>query len=85
MYQAGTGDMLIKQATVEKNFAAAHSPRYLVEFKDAGHFSFTELSMEYQQAIADYAIAFFDRELMHRPAPLLDRKASGQVADYRHD
>jgi predicted dienelactone hydrolase len=85
MFQAGSDDRLVKLKTVQASFAEARAPKYLVVLKGAGHFSFTELNRDYQKTIAAYAVAFFDRELLHKPAPLLTEPASGQVADYRHD
>jgi hypothetical protein len=43
------------------------------------------LNRSYLDTIAPYAIAFFDRELMGKPAPLLDEKPGPKVAIYRRD
>jgi hypothetical protein len=43
------------------------------------------LNPVFQKTIAQYAIAFFARELMGKPAPLLDEKPGGQVARYLED
>jgi predicted dienelactone hydrolase len=85
MYQTGTrdigiGPVLLKHGGYEQTKAR----KYLLELKGAGHFAWTELNPVFQKTIADYAIAFFDRELIGRPAPLLDAEPSGQVAQYRH-
>jgi predicted dienelactone hydrolase len=85
MFQGGSDDRLVRLQTVKASFTEARAPKYLVVLKGAGHFSFTELNRDYQKTIAAYAVAFFDRELLHKPAPLLDEPAAGQVADYRHD
>jgi predicted dienelactone hydrolase len=84
MYIGGTMDRLIGPALVSKSFAMTGAPKYLVMLKDAGHFSFTELSRTYQATIAAYAIGFFDKSLRAKPVPLLDRPASGQVAQILH-
>jgi len=84
MYQTGTrdigiGPMLLKRGGYDRTRAR----KYLVELKGAGHFAWTELNPVFQKTIADYAIAFFDRELRGLAAPLLDAAPSGQVAQYR--
>ncbi len=90
MYHTGTRDFGIAPALLKQGgYAQTGSPKsgarkYLVELDGAGHFAWTELNPLFQKTIADYAIAFFDRELMGRPAPLLDQKAGRQVARYLH-
>ena len=84
MYQTGTrdigiGPLLLKRGGYDRTTAR----KYLVELRGAGHFAWTELNPVFQKTIADYAVAFFDRELRGLPAPLLDAPASGQVAQYR--
>ncbi|HEX3754502.1 MAG TPA: alpha/beta fold hydrolase [Rhizomicrobium sp.] len=85
MYQTGTrdigiGPVLLRQGGYEKT----RGPKYLVVLQGAGHFAWTELNPAFQKTIASYAIAFLDRELRHRPAPLLDEKPLPDVAQYRH-
>ena len=84
MYMGGTRDRLIAPDTVARSYAMTAAPKYLVMLKGAGHFAFTELSHRYQATIAAYAIAFFDKSLQAKPAPQLDRPASGQVAQVLH-
>jgi predicted dienelactone hydrolase len=84
MYMGGTKDRLIEPALVSKSFAMTGAPKYLVMLNGAGHFAFTELSRTYQATIVAYAIGFFDKSLRARPAPQLDRPASGQVALVQH-
>jgi len=84
MYMVGTRDRLIEPALVSQSFAMTQAPKYLVMLDGAGHFAFTELSRTYQATIAAYAIGFFDKSLRARPAPLLERPASGQVAQVQH-
>jgi predicted dienelactone hydrolase len=84
MYMGGTRDRLIAPDTVARSYAMSAAPKYLVMLKGAGHFAFTELSHRYQATIAAYAIAFFDKSLQAKPAPQLDRPASGQVAQVLH-
>jgi predicted dienelactone hydrolase len=76
----GIGPVLVKQGGYEQTKA----PKYLLELRGAGHFAWTELNPVFQKTIADYAIAFFDRQLRAKLAPLLESPASGQVARYRH-
>ena len=84
MYIGGTRDRLIEPALVSQSYAMTLAPKYLVMLKGAGHFAFTELNHTYQATIAAYAIGFFDRSLQAKPAPQLDRPASGQVAQVLH-
>jgi predicted dienelactone hydrolase len=86
MYQTGTGDFGIRPALLKQGgYAQTRRPKYLVELDGAGHLAWTELSDTFQKTIADYAIGFFDRELMGKPAPLLDGPGSRQVARYMHE
>jgi len=84
MYQTGTRDIGIGPVLLKRGgYDKTKSRKYLLELKGAGHFAWTELNPTFQKTIADYAIAFFDRELRGLSAPLLDAAASGQVAQYR--
>jgi predicted dienelactone hydrolase len=91
MYQTGTKDIgiepvLVKQGGYQMTGSPGHGSRkYLLDLKSAGHFAWTELNRSYLDTIAPYAIAFFDRELMGKPAPLLDEKPGPKVAIYRRD
>lgn len=86
MYQTGTRDFGIAPVLLQRGgYAGTRARKYLVELQGAGHFAWTELNPLFQKTIADYAIAFFDRELMEKPAPLLDQPAGRQVARYMHD
>jgi predicted dienelactone hydrolase len=89
MYMTGTKDSYVEPQLVTQGYDMTHhdgtqAPKYLVVLRDADHFAYTELEKTYQQTIASYAVAFFDHALLHKPAPLLEQPASGQVADYRH-
>ena len=84
MYMGGTKDRLIAPDTVARSYAMTAAPKYLVMLQGGGHFAFTELSRSYQATIATYAIGFFDKSLHTKPAPQLDRPASGQVARFDH-
>lgn len=88
MYQTGTrdigiGPMLLRRGGFDRTGKINDARKYLVELKGAGHFAWTELNPAFQKTIADYAIAFFDRELRGLAAPLLDAAPAGQVAQYR--
>ena len=91
MYHTGTNDLPIRPMVLQQGgYAQTGSPRhgarkYLLELKGATHFAWTELSRDYQKIIADYAIAFFDRELMGKTAPLLEATPGAQVARYLRD
>lgn len=82
MYQTGTRDIAIAPALTRGGFAKTPKPKYLLVLEGAAHFAWTELHRAYQETIAAYATAFFDRELRKRPAPLLDQKPGLQVARY---
>jgi predicted dienelactone hydrolase len=85
MYQTGTRDIGIEPALLRRGgYAATHDPKYLVVLRGAGHFAWTELNPAFQTTIANYAIAFFDKALSGKPAPLLKAKPGPQVARYLH-
>jgi predicted dienelactone hydrolase len=86
MYPTGTRDIGIAPVLLKQGgYAQTQAKKYLVELEGAAHFAWTELNPAFQKTIADYTIAFFDRELMAKLAPLLDDKPGAQVASYRHD
>lgn len=86
MYQTGTRDFAIAPPLLKQGgYAQTRARKYLLELKGAGHFAWTELNPLFQKTIAAYAVAFFDRELMGKPAPLLDETAARQVARYMRD
>ena len=85
MYQTGTRDMGIGPVLLKQGgYQQTPGRKYLVVLRGAGHFAWTELNAEFQSSIAQYAIAFFDRELIGKPAPVLDQAGTGQVARYQH-
>ena len=84
MYMAGTSDGLISDADVMRAYKATKARKYFVVLKGAGHFAYTELSKSYQQTIASYAVAFFDRELRNQSAPILNRSGGEQVQSYSY-
>lgn len=84
MFQTGTRDIGIGPVLLKHGgYAQTPGRKYIVVLRGAGHFAWTELNPEFQQTIADYAIAFFDRELMGKSASSLDEPAHGQVSEYR--
>lgn len=86
MYQTGTRDIGIGPVLLRQGgYDQTPGRKYLVVLKGAGHFAWTELNPEYQATIAAYATAFFDRELLGKPAPMLDRAPGPQVFALRHD
>lgn len=97
MYQVAAWDFGITPGVVGEGgaFAASPAPKYLVELGAAGHMLWTNLPCNAYAtttgclaAVADarlvdaYALAFFDRHLKGRPAPLLDGKGAG-LREYR--
>jgi predicted dienelactone hydrolase len=84
MYQTGTRDIGIGPALLKNGgYDMTGAPKYLVAFRGAGHFAWTELNPRFQKDIAAYCIAFLDRELMGKPAQLLGAKPPASVALYR--
>ena len=83
MLQTGTKDSLIPTEMVSEAYDRSTAPKYLVQLGGASHFAFTELVRDYQQTIAAYTVAFFNRELENQQSVLLDRPAQGQVAAFR--
>ncbi|HVZ27116.1 MAG TPA: alpha/beta hydrolase [Rhizomicrobium sp.] len=85
MYQTGTRDIGIGPVLIKNGgYDMTAAPKYLVEFQGAGHFAWTELNPKYQKDIAAYAIAFLDKVLLGKTAPLLDGRPLSRVALYRH-
>jgi len=85
MYQTGTRDAGIGPTLIrDGGYAMTRAPKYLLVLNGAGHFAWTQLNPVFQKTIGDYAIAFFDRELMHRPAPLLEETPGPQISQYQH-
>ena len=85
MYQTGTRDIGIGPVLLgQGGYDQTKDRKYLVVLQGAGHFAWTELNPLFQKTVADYAIAFLDRELRGRPAALLDASPAAQVAQYRH-
>jgi predicted dienelactone hydrolase len=85
MYQTGTRDIGIGPALLRQGgYQQTSAPKFLVVLKGAGHFAWTELNPAFQKTIAAYCIAFLDRALRHKPAPLLDGTPPQGVAQYRH-
>jgi predicted dienelactone hydrolase len=84
MYQTGTRDIAIGPVVTRAagGYAKSRAPKYLLVLEGAAHFAWTELNLAYRETIAAYAVAFFERELRKRPAPLLDEMPGFQVARY---
>lgn len=86
MFQTGTRDIGIGPVLLRQGgYDMARPPKYLVELEGPGHFAWTQINPRYDATITAYSLAFLDRELLGRPAPLLRQPAAGQVALYRHD
>lgn len=85
MYQGGSRDFGITLA-LRKNSGAyeqSRSPKYYVEFQDAGHFAWTDLSAVDHEAIVAYAIAFTNHYVKGAPADPLLTRAARDVAELR--
>src|ERR1700744_1170746 len=86
MYQTGTRDIGIAPVLMKQGgYAQTAGRKYLVVLRGAGHFAWTELNPDYQETIARYAIAFFDRELKGKTAAVLDEHGAAQVSQYVHE
>jgi predicted dienelactone hydrolase len=94
MYQGGTRDLGITPSLKRPGGAydSSNSPKYFVEFNQAGHLDFSvqacrefttvaECNQKSEKArlINSYGIAFFDRYLAQKPGSELDKKQPGVV------
>jgi predicted dienelactone hydrolase len=63
MFQGGTLDFGITPAISKGagSYEQANPPKYLVEFRGAGHFAWTDRNKRYTASIAAYSVAFFER------------------------
>jgi predicted dienelactone hydrolase len=78
MYQGGTMDRGITP-TVKKTSGAYEqtpSPAYYVEFNGAGHLAWTDLNPRFQESVATYSVAFFDKYLRGMTSSALQTKRS---------
>jgi len=85
MYQGGTRDFGITPA-LRKNSGAyqrSRPPKYYVEFQNAGHLAWTDLSAVDHEAIAAYAIAFMNHYVRGASADPLLTHATAEVAELR--
>ncbi|MFI4868531.1 MAG: alpha/beta hydrolase family protein [Steroidobacterales bacterium] len=85
MYQGGSRDFGITPA-LRKNSGAyeqSRSAKYYVEFQNAGHFAWTDLSAVDHEAIAAYAIAFMNHYVKGASADPLLTRATADVAELR--
>jgi predicted dienelactone hydrolase len=95
MYQGGTLDIGITPFLKGANgaYAQANPPVFLVELKDAAHFAWVNCGNARTTAsclatrvnarlINEYGIAFFDRYLKQRQAPILSKK-DPRLADFQ--
>jgi predicted dienelactone hydrolase len=91
MYQGGTRDFGVTPTI--RRFSGAYdlssSPKYYVEFDDAGHFAWTNLNPNFQPIIVRYSIAFMDYYLKvnsrDRLTPLLGTPPPPGVSYLKYD
>lgn len=86
MYQGGSWDLFNTPPLKETGGAYEQSPepKYLVEFRSAGHLAWTDMRKDAHDGIVAYGIAFMDHYVKaESPAPVLTRAISG-VALLRH-
>jgi predicted dienelactone hydrolase len=69
MYQGGTRDIGITPSLKKSGgcFPKTSAPSYLVEFRGARHFAWTDLVADHHELINQYTIAFFDKHLRAIP------------------
>lgn len=69
MYQGGIRDAGTTPALRKPggSYAMSPPPKYFVEFRQAGHFAWTDLQERYHDAINAYALAFFDHYVKGEP------------------
>lgn len=84
MYQGGTLDFGLTPALdrVAGAYDQSPQPKYLVVFRGATHFAWTDLGSRDRAAIVSCSLAFLDRALNGAPAPALHRAVPG-VAELR--
>lgn len=83
MYQGGSRDYGITPALRRRQgaFDQSPSPKYYVEFRNAGHFAWTDLSRVAHDEIVTYSLAFMNRYVKDTPAdPVLTRALPGVTA-----
>jgi predicted dienelactone hydrolase len=77
MYQGGTLDIGITPTVKKTDGAYDQTPKaYFIEFKNAGHFAWTDLKEEFHKEINNYAIEFMNKYLKNAQSKLLEPKSS---------
>jgi predicted dienelactone hydrolase len=87
MYQGGTRDIGITP-WVQKGdgaYAQSPSPKYFVEFENAGHFAWTNLQTTSHQSIVAYSVAFLNHYVKGDPADAGLTQARPDVAQLRYE
>jgi len=84
MYQTGTRDLGVAPFLRRSGgvFDQTRGPAYLVDFKDAAHFAWTDLNPAFQPAIVDYSVAFLNHYLKGESSADPGKRQAG-VADLR--
>jgi predicted dienelactone hydrolase len=87
MFQGGTRDFPLSPAMAEKNgvFDKAAPIKFLVVFRGATHFAWTDLFPAAQEGIKLYSLAFLDRFVRGKPQSPLLTHAFGDVRLLRWD
>lgn len=84
MYQGGTRDIGLTPFVKRSGgaFDLTASPAYFVDFENAGHLAWTDLTAEHQANVKHYALAFLNKYLKDDDAAKPAEKRSG-VAELR--
>jgi pimeloyl-ACP methyl ester carboxylesterase len=85
MYQGGTLDIGITPALYRPGgvYEQSSAPKYLVEFRGAGHFAWTDIRNIDHDAIVRYAVAFMNQYVKGGPADRLLTQPDRDVATLR--
>jgi predicted dienelactone hydrolase len=87
MYQGGTRDIGITP-WVQKGdgaYAQSPSPKYFVDFHDAGHFAWTNLQSTAHESIVAYGVAFLNHYVKGDPADATLTQVRADVAQLRYE
>ncbi len=87
MYQGGTKDVPITPELRRRGggYDQTRAPKYFLEFKGAGHFSFTELERGYQDIIRRTALDFMNKYVKGDAGVTIDEAKNPQVATFWKD
>jgi predicted dienelactone hydrolase len=87
MYQGGTRDIGITP-WVQKGdgaYAQSPSPKYFVDFQEAGHFAWTNLQSTFHDSIVAYSVAFLNHYVKGDPADAALTHSRPDVVELRYE